>query len=396
LRPWPEFFVSTRVAFTLFGGDNWLGGLRYLQNLLAAVHALPEKPVESLLFCAPGASAEHLAALAPYLSAPPVAVPGWARSRLDRGKRLLGTLSCGRDAGALRAFTHHEVQVVFQHATWLGWRFPLPTLSWIADLQHRGLPDLFTRRERAWRDLTCALATKYSAAVMVSSQHARRDLESHFPHARGRTRVVPFCVSIPAVDPIAHPSARGGLPERYFYFPGQLWQHKNHLLMLEALRRLKARLPGLVVVATGSAHDHRDPAYPGRLLSMAAREGISDMFLYLGVVPYDDVIAIARSSIALVNPSLFEGWSTTVEEAKAIGLPMLLSDIEVHREQAGDMARYFDPRSADSLACLLELAWGDLAPAVERRDAEKRSMEAYARQRETFARTFSALVDSLA
>lgn len=33
-----------------------------------------------------------------------------------------------------------------------------------------------------------------------------------------------------------------------------------------------------------------------------------------------------------VNPSFYEGWSTTVEEAKSIGVPLLLSDIPVHRE----------------------------------------------------------------
>ncbi len=39
-------------------------------------------------------------------------------------------------------------------------------------------------------------------------------------------------------------------------------------------------------------------------------------------------------STALINPSQFEGWSTTVEEAKSLGVKMLLSDLEVHKEQA--------------------------------------------------------------
>jgi glycosyltransferase involved in cell wall biosynthesis len=46
-----------------------------------------------------------------------------------------------------------------------------------------------------------------------------------------------------------------------------------------------------------------------------------------------------RASTALINPSLFEGWSTTVEEAKSTGTPMILSDLGVHREQAEGMAR---------------------------------------------------------
>ena len=57
---------------------------------------------------------------------------------------------------------------------------------------------------------------------------------------------------------------------------------------------------------------------------------------------------------AIVNPSRFEGWSTAVEEAKAIGVPMILSDLAVHREQAGDVARLFNPDNAAQLADYIE------------------------------------------
>ena len=46
------------------------------------------------------------------------------------------------------------------------------------------------------------------------------------------------------------------------------------------------------------------------------------------------------ASVALLNPSHFEGWSTTVEEARALGVPMLLSDLDVHLEQAQGIARF--------------------------------------------------------
>ena len=59
------------------------------------------------------------------------------------------------------------------------------------------------------------------------------------------------------------------------------------------------------------------------------------------MIPLDHVYALLRTSMALINPSRFEGWSTTVEEAKSFGVPMILSDIDVHREQTGGTARYF-------------------------------------------------------
>ena len=59
--------------------------------------------------------------------------------------------------------------------------------------------------------------------------------------------------------------------------------------------------------------------------------------------------------VALINPSTFEGWSTAVEEAKAIGTPMILSSLRVHKEQS-DRVAFFDPKSPEELANLLGIS----------------------------------------
>jgi glycosyltransferase involved in cell wall biosynthesis len=71
------------------------------------------------------------------------------------------------------------------------------------------------------------------------------------------------------------------------------------------------------------------------------------------MIPLDHVYALLRASIALINPSRFEGWSTTVEEAKSFGVPAILSDIDVHREQTGGTARYFGVDDPQNLAAHL-------------------------------------------
>jgi ABC-type sugar transport system substrate-binding protein len=58
--------------------------------------------------------------------------------------------------------------------------------------------------------------------------------------------------------------------------------------------------------------------------------------------------------VALINPPNLEGWSTPVEEAKASDVPMILSNLDVHREQASDRAFYFGPKSPEQLAKILE------------------------------------------
>ncbi len=124
------------------------------------------------------------------------------------------------------------------------------------------------------------------------------------------------------------------LPERFVYLPNQFWVHKGHRLVIEALAQLRASQPDVRVVCTGNTADHRDPMYFGELLAEVSRRGVRDNFVVLGWVPQAHIFHLMRQAVAVLQPSRFEGWSTTVEETKSVGKSMILSDIPVHREQA--------------------------------------------------------------
>ena len=183
-----------------------------------------------------------------------------------------------------------------------------------------------------------------------------------------------------------------GLPQRYFYMPNQLWRHKNHLLVIEALKRLKQRGLGVVVASTGKAADARNPGHPADVIEAVRESGLEQEMRFLGMVPYEHVMPLARASLALINPSLFEGWSTTVEEAKALGVPMLLSDIPLHREQAGTGAEYFDPHDADAAAMRIASAWENLPNAEHRQASEVGALAAYGKARQLFGLSFARAV----
>ena len=112
------------------------------------------------------------------------------------------------------------------------------------------------------------------------------------------------------------------------------------------------------------------------------------------MVPRQHVFALMRASTALVNPSLSEGWSTTVEEAKMLGVPMLLSNLRVHMEQAGEYARYFNPDAAEQLASLM--AQHRNSPASSRQEMEKLAIGASHNRVKQFANEFSQTVERAA
>jgi len=124
--------------------------------------------------------------------------------------------------------------------------------------------------------------------------------------------------------------------------------------VIDALADLKSRGIRVTVLATGNARDHRFPEHFSGLMERVRTSGVEESFRVLGVVPYGDLLSLMRHSLAVINPSLCEGWSTTVEEAKALDKAVLLSDIAVHREQNPAKGIFFDPRNADELAEKIE------------------------------------------
>ncbi len=381
---------AIRAAFVFSGGaSHWTGGFNYLRNALRVLRLHEAEHVQPVLFLAPEVTPDDARLLASEVLEPPIRA-GWLAGS-HRGGRFRQTLLTGSDAAAAHAFHDERIDVAFEAGEFFGLRFPVPALTWVADFQSHHLPQFFSWRAR-WRTyLGRRLQLMGRRTILLSSRDAEQDCLRFLPRSRGRTLVVPFAVPQPTglvVDP-AIPRAHG-LPDRYFYLPNQFWQHKNHRVVVEALAIARAQAPEMVVAASGSTIDHRDPGFYDALRDRVGALDLDGSFRFLGLVPSTDVPQLALQSVAVVNPSLFEGWSTTVEEGKSLGVPLVLSGIGVHREQAGDRARYFDPHSAGAAASALLDAWR--APAL--RPAERLAAareDAAARSREFAAQLSAAL-----
>jgi glycosyltransferase involved in cell wall biosynthesis len=143
------------------------------------------------------------------------------------------------------------------------------------------------------------------------------------------------------------------IEDPYLYVPNHLWAHKNHGLIISALEIFHRNGQCPIVISTGQTQDTRNPGHFPFLKGFVANKGLEDRFRFLGLVPFEHVAVLMRESIALINPSRFEGWSTTVEEAKSLGKQILLSDIAVHKEQAPPHGAYFDCDAPEDLAELM-------------------------------------------
>jgi glycosyltransferase involved in cell wall biosynthesis len=363
-----------RVGFVMPHGESWVGGVNYFNNLLHAITAVPDRKIDPVLFIPEDAPASNLVGF-PRVEIVRSSVFGGGKQP-GKFERKIARVLFGRDHRQNKLFREHNI-AVHSHAGRLKSRQLLPTMSWIADFQHVHHPHFFSAKEIDARDNEFRSVSKNAAIILVSSENAKRDLENYMPEGATKARVLRF-VSGLAANVVETPrevlAAKYGIDRPFFHLPNQFWVHKNHAAVLKALSILKSRGRSALIVATGNTRDYRVPHHFDELKKEIDLNGLHDSFPILGLIPYGDLAALMRHSIAVINPSFFEGWSTTVEEAKSLGKRVLLSDIAVHREQSPERADFFDPNDPEALADALERALADYDPAAEigyRRRAEE-------------------------
>jgi glycosyltransferase involved in cell wall biosynthesis len=344
----------TRVGFILALPEQaWLGGVIYFRNLLGALHELPGRRIEPVLAVPAGAAPAYLSEMPPFerITLRWAAATG-PRSLLRRAVRKLTRT----DLLLERELRTHGIDVL-SHSGHLGRSARLPTLAWIPDFQHLHAPENFPVHERTVRDRFYRDQCAYATRIIVSSHAARQDLAEFDGAALEKSRVLQFVA--PAPDPASLPArealeAKYGFTGPYFFLPNQFWAHKNHAVVIEALALLKARGASLPVLASGNTQDPRQPGHFARLEARVKELGVEREFRPLGLIPYPELMGLMWHAAAVINPSKFEGWSTTVEEAKSLGKRVILSDIAVHREQAPAGGAYFSPDDAAALAARMQ------------------------------------------
>lgn len=325
-----------KIALDLRAG-GWLGGRYYLQNLALALAQLPEDERPELVGVAPA----------------------------DEDDEFAGLLEPARELPA-------DADLVFPNWN-VAPRGPVTQLHWIPDLQHRRLRGTFSAVERLKREVAFVRFALPARRIVVSSDAVRRDAARAYPPFARKLRVLRFTTVVPEPVAAADPQevlARYELEPGYLLLANQFWQHKNHAVAFAAAREL-----GRTLVCTGATTDHRRPGYFAELT-----RDLPPSVRILGVVPRVDYLQLVRGADALVQPSLFEGWSSIVEDGRAFGKPIALSDIAVHREQDPPGGRFFDPHDPASLAAAVQQALAVDAPAE--RDAlalQSERVVAYAR-----------------
>jgi glycosyltransferase involved in cell wall biosynthesis len=360
-----------RIAFTNLTSTQWTAGTHYLKNLFVALKSLDSCRPEIALLVPHQSQPNSYNTLSPYIDQllympPDPPMPRFWQRQTIRIKKRLGVW---QEPEPLLTPYLREQQVDSIFApTEFGEQFSVPLLSWIPDFQHLHLPEMFSSEEIQLRDQLFSKIVAQANRVILSSQDALQDFKHFAPQAIDKARVLSFVAQVPADTYDSNPAwvcDHYHLPHRFVYLPNQFWQHKNHKVVIQALSLIKAKHPEITVVCTGNTNEYRYPLYFAELLPTISSLGLRNNLIILGLVPHAHLFPLMRQSLAVLQPSFFEGWSTTVEEAKSLGKRMILSDIPVHKEQNPPQSVFFNPHDSQSLADALVRAFDENKPGPD-------------------------------
>lgn len=341
-----------RIGFLLPLSDSWLGGVNYYRNLL---NILSREPVFDLVGIIPRHMNRDLLNGFPKIEYTKTAAldnSGWGRFLRHFTRKIF-------HCDFVLKYTVERAHIqVLSHLQNPGGFEGIKQIGWIPDFQHKHLPALFSQDEIIARDKSYEELARDCDCVILSSQDAKKDFIEYMPSYAKKAEVLSFVV------PVDHNAGCSDeelleyhIPEKFFYIPNQFWVHKNHRLVLEALLILHNRGIDITVICTGNTTDYRNAAYYEELQEFVEQNHLQENFRVLGSVPYCVVVGLMIRCQALLNPSLFEGWNTMVEEAKSLGKRIILSDLSVHKEQNPKRGIFFRSGSAEDLAAKMEKVW---------------------------------------
>ena len=335
---------------------NWLGGVYYIINIIRSLNYLKEDDKPEIIVFYNQELASFIKEIKyPYLTLVPYSFPniykGYFQSWLTRKNVFINDI--------LKTYQLDGIYPLNDQPISINQKITKNTVipAWFADLQHRFYPKFFTKKQWWLREIKLRLILKNTRHLAVSSNDVASHFKRFYKIKKGlKIHVLQF-VSIIDDFSLEHfdtLKTKFALPDQYFIVSNQFHQHKNHLTVWKAVAQLIKEGQSIRILVTGKMENFGNKNYIQELRDYIAKHKLQKSIQLLGVVPRQDQLCLMKNATAVIQPSLFEGWSTVIEDAKSLQVPVIASNLEVNKEQLGSMGYFFNAEDENELASLLQ------------------------------------------
>ncbi|NEO87570.1 MAG: glycosyltransferase family 4 protein, partial [Spirulina sp. SIO3F2] len=213
-----------------------------------------------------------------------------------------------------RLYSHLQANLFFSPIPEAPLGVKFPTIITVHDVIPLHFPRLLSRL-RLYFKYYVSQVVRAATHVICDSTTTARDLKD----------LLGVSVRNVSVIPLAYDSSNFrclNLPRKnYFLYVGRHDDYKNLPRLITAFAHLKDQ--DLTLKIAGSIDGKNTPA----LKQQAQELGVSDCVEFLTYVPYSELPTLINQAIALVFPSLWEGFGLPVLEAMACGTPVITSNL---------------------------------------------------------------------
>lgn len=364
---------NKRIGILFIFKSSWLGGLYYIMNIIKSFNFLkPDSQPEIVLF--------YNKRTEKYLKDISYPKIEFVEIDLDFSLKLyLKSFVFRKNFFFLEKYKDYNLDILFPFNDFVGNinRGNLRLASWIPDFQHKFYPEYFGKLNLFLREIKFKNIVDQSDVLVLSSNSAHNDLTQFYNTQNGPSiGIVRFTSIIDENDLFSGDSIlnKYSIPNNYFIVSNQFYPHKNHILVLKALNKLKGNGVIVNVIFTGMPDKRDDNPLLIEIDDYIKNNGLNDQVKILGLIPRVDQLSIMKYSKAIIQPSKFEGWSTVIEDGKTLNKVIISSDLDVHLEQLQDKGIFFKNDDVIDLALRLQevielpfntIKWGSLEDRTE-------------------------------
>jgi glycosyltransferase involved in cell wall biosynthesis len=357
-----EKIMNFSVGFPLVqnsfnGRAGWIAGYYYAKNCLNALISLPDHLQPQITVFIPDDFYE------------PLLLPEYHHKQLKIIK-----IPCNKHGHSFELqniLDKNHCDIYFPFNTIPTFNFSGKMVGWIPDFQHKYFTEFFTEQDINQRELTTQFMLEFADSLACSSRTVELDIERFYPSHQTKKILLPF-TSIISKNSLISDSKKilkkYNINQKFIYLPNQFWMHKNHHLVFEAWKLLKSMGHNYLLVCTGEKIDYRNQQYYASLESYIQKHNLKSTIKILGFINREDQIQIIRNAAAILQPSLFEGRNTSIEDAKTLGKKLIVSNIPVHIEQCGENALYFTKDNPEELATVIKTHWDTFSNSINQKD----------------------------
>ena len=227
----------------------------------------------------------------------------------------------------------------------------IPTVCTLYDLQYKTYPSFFTAEDVAHRDRVFIDACRKASFMAAISDYSRQSVITYSKYEPERTCTIPIRIAQRIAADINSNKAiltqLNLICQRYLIYPANFWQHKNHEMLLTAfgIARQMGLAKDIKLVCTGA---------PGArqlfLKNAAERMHLGDCIVFPGYLPETELGTLMANSLAMVFPSLYEGFGMPIIEAMAASIPVLCSNAASLPEVVSGKINFVEPANEHDIA----------------------------------------------